>query len=702
MENNISYARNFLETNLPNPTTRRAVLTSLVDAIQAVHRIAPSCWGLNGRGSLQFTWKGFETPVIWWSNNWNNSEISFHLDFDDLQALTPEENSILSSVARLETEDKNWCKAIVRFPASDQAMQLIHRLLESYLEKRLHNRAGKVLVPRCQVTHRAYGADFIDHLRTYLQRPDIPQPKWYIEGTQQAFTLPVDTYTQIDSYLKAKGYFFSPFQIASFYTALQTKGFVILSGISGTGKTKLAQEFARLLPQPVVLNVIPDDIIRIKIQPYMRKYNRMIIPKAWVKLFNPPDPGNSVPVELEFNGQKGSCLLSHYHGNGADYIQLLLKEKVARWFLDNFPINSEIGLEMKFNTEGDLSGFKLAPPDQFALSATVDDDAIPQNHLFLSVRPDWRDSKSLLGYYNPLTETYQKTPFIEFLIKAKQSYEKQDGLAWFLILDEMNLARVEYYFADLLSVLESGRNDEGYTNEALRFDSGDLEEGSDELPNEMHLPPNLYIVGTVNVDETTQSFSPKVLDRAFSMEFVDVNLEQYQPGKIGQSLMPDDQQRKALLTAFTRNGDFAQIDKDVISQFTDLDKYKRELVALNASLQPTYHHFGYRIFDEIMMFLHNAKENGMFDADLQEAFDQAVLMKVLPKFHGSRGKLEKPLHALLRWCAGVDNDDADPVKRVLANPEHPLLEAEWRYPATAKRALRMVLSLNTTGFASFG
>jgi hypothetical protein len=76
-------------------------------------------------------------------------------------------------------------------------------------------------------------------------------------------------------------------------------------------------------------------------------------------------------------------------------------------------------------------------------------------------------------------------------------------------------------------------------------------------------------------------------------------------------------------------------------------------------------------------------------------------MKVLPKFHGSRGKLEKPLKAVLCWCAGVSATE-EPVKSAMEHPELPIQENQWQFPATASRVLRMMQSLASTGFASFG
>ena len=132
----------------------------------------------------------------------------------------------------------------------------------------------------------------------------------------------------------------------------------------------------------------------------------------------------------------------------------------------------------------------------------------------------------------------------------------------------MNLARVEYYFADLLSVLESGRDANGETEEALRFIYGEVEEGETPPPPTLKLPPNLYFIGTVNVDETTHSFSPKVLDRAFSLEFLDVDLEKYTSSIKNPPIQWDRQKSgKELLIHFTRNNQFARIEKEDIRNY---------------------------------------------------------------------------------------------------------------------------------------
>lgn len=697
-------ARQFVERILPDPVIRKAVLLSLADAIAYIHQYSKACWGISADWKLlwlQFTSRS--TPYIWLVGDGETGKVTFHLDKDDVLALTDKESELLEKEANLTTEDSLWNKASLCLPRQDDVSGLVEDLFKSFIHKQIGSKPKQQLGKRYQTTHREFGAGVIEYMRTFLDKPDIPQPAWYtapLSSAQSAKEEPMATFDIIDRYLKDRGYYFTKTQIASFYTALQTKGFVILSGISGTGKTKLAQKFAEMLPVsgPRVVKP-PANIITIKIQPDHLLRRRFIIPSKYLPLFQPIEPNKRIDIDLRWDGniQKCSMRLFEYPGR-SPFLLFGLLNKAADWITQNYQVGDLLYLQPEFEGDQVKSLTILPVPD------TVDEPAEDEhqtNCLFLSVRPDWRDSKSLLGYYNPLTKTYQWTPFLKFLIKAHKSYEAQDGYTWFVILDEMNLARVEYYFADLLSVLESGRDDNGYTTEALHFGFDEMD-GEDAPPDELKLPPNLYIVGTVNVDETTQSFSPKVLDRAFSIEFVDVSFTDYRLQNNGDPFTPSQQQRQTLEDAFTRHGVFARIDKAEISQFSALDQYRLELDQLNRALQPYNMHFGYRVFDEIIMFLRNAEENGMFGSNLMDAFDQSVLMKVLPKFHGSRGKLDQPLRAILRWCAGVDADDTDPVKTALADPGSTITDLEWKAPATARRVLRMVQSLNSTGFASFG
>jgi 5-methylcytosine-specific restriction endonuclease McrBC GTP-binding regulatory subunit McrB len=369
-------------------------------------------------------------------------------------------------------------------------------------------------------------------------------------------------------------------------------------------------------------------------------------------------------------------------------------------------------------------------------------------HLFLSVRPDWRDSKALLGYYNPLKhdpskrelECYESTGLLKFLLRAKGEFEeyeqkkrKEEELhPYFVILDEMNLAHVEYYFADFLSVLESGRDDNGWTKEALRLHSFSQplhDQDGNEIPSALRLPPNLYTIGTVNIDETTYMFSPKVLDRAFTLEFREVNFSNYPPEGVNEEearrIAEQIRENGEILADLRNGGKFCAVvaDKEKVKEaLQKLGGKKTELEKLNRTLQPYDLHFGYRMLDEIALFVQNATQApndvvGKLSED--EALDYAVLMKVLPKFHGPRQKLEKPLWQVLNWCLkdGVGDGSVSPQKvwkQITGEEKQPSgddiaaqlrdwdnIVGKFRYPNTAKKVLQMLRQLYETGFASF-
>lgn len=521
----------------------------------------------------------------------------------------------------------------------------------------------------------------------------------------------------------ARGFQFTPEQIATYYTALQAKGFVILSGISGTGKTKLAQHFAELLPQPMTATITDeseDESITISLKRYMFKYNRLIIPKQATRLFDPPAPGQTKEVTLTFGDQTQKCRLTHAVYGDTEYVALMLRGAARTWFKQTFTIDDTLRLEPEFDDNQELIAFRLSDGTAPAPTSgrehnprsdevTVAANETGTNWLFIPVRPDWRDGKSLLGYFNPLTSAYVWTDFLRFLVRASQSYRARDGLAWFVILDEMNLARVEYYFADLLSVLESGRTPEGWTREPLRLDYP-ADASGNPPPRELPLPPNLYFIGTVNVDETTHAFSPKVLDRAFTIEFVEADFATYPPTPTAAAALTDREQW-AVLRRFTGDGSFQHIEKDRVVTYIDAHPEVRDhLQTLNTELRHFHMHFGFRVFDEIVSFLAAADENGLFD-DLGAAtvtFDYAVLMKVLPKFHGSRGKLEAPLRAVLAWCINPTAPDVAAIAATLdqcdsaASLVQVLNRQSYQYKHTAARVGRMLWALYTDGFASFG
>jgi len=271
-----------------------------------------------------------------------------------------------------------------------------------------------------------------------------------------------------------------------------------------------------------------------------------------------------------------------------------------------------------------------------------------EQYIFVPIRPDFRDTKSLLGFYNPLSETYQTTPLLELIKKAS----KDTRFPYFVLFDEMNLARVEYYFADFLSVLESQRDERGFTTQAIQLhnSTNDTVKKQQKIPKEIKLPPNLYFIGSVNIDDTTHMFSPKVLDRAFTIEFKLDSFKNYVEFLKKESSVdkPISSEFQRMLIEDFLNGDlYTQIIKD--QDFVNYASlYFEDLNHIN-SLLPSNLKFGYRVFDEIIAFILNS-ENSIFEfKDNQEAFDIAIKMKIVPKFHGTRDKLERVFDDLLEF-----------------------------------------------------
>ena len=221
-----------------------------------------------------------------------------------------------------------------------------------------------------------------------------------------------------------------------------------------------------------------------------------------------------------------------------------------------------------------------------------------EHYCEIAVWPDWSDPTGLIGFVNPLhgDPTFQRTEALGFLLKANDNPEKP----YFLCLDEMNLARVEHYFAPFLSAMEGHPG-----KQVLKLHA--YEDLIDNIPPAIPWPRNLYIFGTVNMDETTHPFSDKVLDRAFPFQLWDVDKDGWREAKV----------------------------RDPENTPEVLEQVYPVLSELYDALYPIRRHFGYRVFDEVLSFCTLWTQASVFaETPMVEGIDAAVYSKVLPKIRG--------------------------------------------------------------------
>lgn len=324
----------------------------------------------------------------------------------------------------------------------------------------------------------------------------------------------------LEEYALGQGFTFPPHRLRSYYVALKTKPFAILSGVSGTGKTRLAELFAE-------------------------------------------------------------ALTGHH-------------------------------------------------PRQFRL---------------IPVRPDWNNSTALFGYHNVLANRYVSTPFLDIVRLAALPENRQR--AFFVCLDEMNLARVEHYLADYLSALES---------RAHRIPL------SEDVPD-LVLPPNFFVTGTVNVDETTHGFSRKVLDRANTLDFDEAPKLAGVVGSKGPARLDEDlgisalQRQASFLSSRVTNVGRAR-ERLSLRDAAFPERALAALQAVNDLLYAQRLHFAYRVRDDVLMFLANSFDaetgQGLLLPDIAENFtlalDLQIRQKVLPKLHGLSETLAPLLARLHSWA----------------------------------------------------
>jgi 5-methylcytosine-specific restriction protein B len=287
----------------------------------------------------------------------------------------------------------------------------------------------------------------------------------------------------------------------------------------------------------------------------------------------------------------------------------------------------------------------------------------------VAVGADWTSNENLLGYPDALKEKSYRKPdngALDLVLRAKNDPENP----YFLILDEMNLSHVERYFADFLSAMESGEAinlHDGDENELWDTDSGGL-----KVPGKLKIPKNLFVIGTVNVDETTYMFSPKVLDRANVIEFrvSGEEMKSFLANPVKPNLEAIAGQGVSYARAFVaaaKQKEFALDEQEQVSAV--LMKFFPELKEAGAE-------FGYRTAHEISRFIYFHKQLTGAGWEIKAAMDAAIMQKLLPKLHGARRKLEPILEKLEKLC------EAD-------------------YPRSLEKVQRMLKRLREHGFTSF-
>ena len=603
-------------------------------------------------------------------------------------------------------------------------------------------------------------------------------------------------------YLINEGYYFNKELIENYLLSLKVKPFVILTGNSGTGKTKLSQLFARYISSfgefnddsfvkfefPVASDKISEEYVTVKAKVNYSSWKN----KGWT--LGKDDFENILPLrecEKKFNmyvdgiSAKGSISLgfqlfyesnaiqdyfkrlydednsqsvdlkidceSLYNFISDDYLEpnglIIITQKSNKsaynerqWMMNKdifkyFPFyNGYFGCNIIVNDMKSKAKFRIVPRLSFSpnnelqdylqrnhgkivdVELKIDefdfegfkpkfkfkniehkkdnginndlDDSIISNPItpkykIVPVGANWTDNSNILGYYNAITERYQSTPAYDLIYEA--SSDNYDS--YFLILDEMNLSHVERYFADFLSAIESKEPIPLYGGEQLK----------------VNLPNNLFIIGTVNVDETTYMFSPKVLDRANTIEFDTLSVSDYINLNLGDDDFGGDVN---YLQSPLVDSDISDLNisdlKEILSGIlcSDgnlLEVLTNELDSFQYTLKSTGFDFGFRVINEILRFMVVAwrYENSPEDWDNWERyFDAQIKQKILPKLHGSQKAIGNVLDNLFNLCL-VDWDNNEQAKLF------DITEDNCKYYTSALKLQNMSKVLSDQRYVSF-
>ena len=322
-----------------------------------------------------------------------------------------------------------------------------------------------------------------------------------------------------------------------------------------------------------------------------------------------------------------------------------------------------------------------------------EDGTTPGNYCMIEVKPNWHDSTELLGYYSSFNGGgYRFTKFDRFVVKAWLNPD----VPFFVCLDEMNLAPVEQYFAEFLSVLETrSRDNEGNVVTGTLVDkqyfkddtkmteyfglvNGDdwtIKVRSDLVNKGLTLPPNLIVIGTVNMDDTTYQFSRKVIDRAMTIEMNGGELSQMFGNSNSLKYRSDEDIVKlGMFKAPYINAD--EVIERYQSQANIIkEKLPEKLEAINTALKDTPFQVSYRVLNELVIYLGalmdeaTAKGETIDDDALptliNQAMDQITLMKILPRIEGDEDMFRRSGGTnVLKTLQSLFSEDSDSYKKL--------------------------------------
>lgn len=583
-------------------------------------------------------------------------------------------------------------------------------------------------------------------------------------------------------YLLSKGYLFDPKIIENYLLSIKIKPFVIFTGNSGTGKTKLSQLFAEYISDSTQNSgnnsslINDNEFLSVKVPvnkssfentgwTLSNKYLYDVLPikesqcdcDMWVDNI-PAKAYVRVQMQLEYdkNNEKLKNYFKNLFSQGTSKIVdlkinvgafkeiydcrsnnenfIILEQnsnKTAfnerQWFMNNnifnylpfksgyvgcnivvedikstakirlmprlyFKKNKELQDYLKEN-EGKKVEVKIKTDnfnfDNFhPIWEKEKDDSTDYkkdpNYKIVPVGANWTENRHVLGFYNVITEEYNETPSYSLIKAAKNDI----GSPYFLILDEMNLSHVERYFADFLSAIESGQPIPLYSNDDENY--------------ELDIPDNLLIVGTVNVDETTYMFSPKVLDRANTIEFPTMAAKEYMNSDFKEFDFKNiNYLMNPLEDLDVRNMNVYDL-KDIFmfincSEGNLWDVLSNELDLFQSILKKINFDFGFRVINEILRFMFVSwryEDSPQNWENWERYFDAQVKQKILPKLHGSQKAIGQTINELFNACLIERKNNAD--ARLVD-----LTKDDCRYYTSAVKLQNMAKILSNQRYVSF-